>query len=137
MMSDETLGYADKTRCGTNFYRDRGFGHAQGPLRANPGEALKDRSIVEREAEDAATASAKQAATEVALRKCPGPCKRKSSASDPHEPEPTIHRASTYWSAYSTEVLKDGEVDGTHVQVKAYRYVAYAFAEWEVWFVCD
>lgn len=136
-MADEPLQYADKTTCGANIFRDRGYGHAQGPLRANADQALRDRALVEREAQNAAMANAWQLAGEVASRKCPASCKRKSSASDPHEPAPTIRGASIYWSGQSIEVVKDDEVNGTHVLVKAYRHVAYASADWEVRFTCD
>jgi hypothetical protein len=136
-MSDEPLRYADKTRCGVNFFQDRSFGHAQGPLRPNPDMAQKDRPLVEREAEEAAWSNAVQMATEVAARRCPGSCRRRSSASDPHDPEPLVQRATTYWSGLSTEILKNDEVDGTHVRVKAYRFIVYAYSDWEVRFACD
>ncbi len=78
-------------------FRTAALATRQGPLRPNPEAAQKDRPLVSR-SEGRGGRVVKCGADgnrKVAARRCPGTCRRKSSASDPHDPEPRVQRATT------------------------------------------
>jgi hypothetical protein len=136
-MATETLKYTDKPKCGINLFKDKSFAHAKGPFRATEAETRQDKPAVDKDAVDAAEASAKKEAEEVAKRKCPDNCKHKSSPSSPDDPESTIFPGTTYFSGPSVERILDIKVLGVHIKVDVWRWIANASAEWEVSFSCE